>query len=366
MKYIFILGNNPELSKAEILAVLPQAKVLVESGKYIVIETDQLDCQKIMNRLGGTIKIGEVIGNSLDLDLTIKKIAENKNDGKVKFGFSWYESKPNKRIGMEIKSQLKEKGINSRLVISKKRELSSVIVKKNKCLDFLVLPEFFGVTVAVQDFENYGQIDYGRPRSDSHSGMLPPKVAKMMINLSQADPDDIIVDPFCGSGTILMALMLMGYKNIIGSDVSAKAIDDTKVNLRWLVDKYKILGIKYKIFQSDARELSKIINNKVSVVIAEPYLGPALRGQPRANEVDKINSELKKLYLASFEELKNILKKDGRIVMIFPQWNLGEERVDLNIDQAVIELGFKRLDNNTLIYKRESQKVWRKITIWQK
>ena len=35
----------------------------------------------------------------------------------------------------------------------------------------------------MQDFEQWGARDYGRPSRDAVRGMLPPKLARMMVNL---------------------------------------------------------------------------------------------------------------------------------------------------------------------------------------
>src|SRR5207247_323255 len=86
-------------------------------------------------------------------------------------------------------------------------------------------------TVALQPFEEFGQRDFGRPGFDAASGMLPPKVALMMLNLSGIPREGAMLDPFCGSGTILMEAFVQGYANITGSDISAAAAESTKKNI---------------------------------------------------------------------------------------------------------------------------------------
>ena len=60
-QFIFILGNNPELSKAEIMAVLPKAKMVATSDQFLVLENEDFEANQILEQLGGTIKIGKVI-----------------------------------------------------------------------------------------------------------------------------------------------------------------------------------------------------------------------------------------------------------------------------------------------------------------
>lgn len=366
MKYIFILGNNPELSKAEIAAVLPQAKN-IDSGKdFLIVEHAKIDCDKIIGRLGGTIKIGIVLGKNPEFGPVLGSASTIPEGKRFNFGFSFYDQRPS-NIGMQIKGKLKEQGISSRLVTSREPVLSSVIITKEKCQDFLVLPDFFGMTCAVQDFKDYSRRDFGRPASDALSGMLPPKAAKMMINLAQVETDNIILDPFCGSGTILAEALAMGYSHLIGSDLSEKAVSDSEENLSWLTKELKIKDTDWEIEKLDARQLSEKMNrDSVDAIITEPYLGKPMKGNESEELVKKIIAELKELYLQSFAEFKKILKPKGRVVIVIPEWHLHGKTHKMNLDLRLNKLGLKRLDEGNLIYKREDQKVWRNITIWEK
>lgn len=355
-KYIFILGKNPELSKAEIKAVLPQAEIISESGEFSVLENEELDCSALMDRLGGTVKIGEVLGKEINEEQIVDLAVNSPSGKRFNFGFSFYGVKQD-GIGMKIKKALKEKNISSRLVVSREKSLSSVIVTKEKCRDFLVLPGFFGLTGVVQDFKEYGLKDFGRPASDPYSGMLPPKVAKMMINLSGLE-NFTLLDPFCGSGTILMEAAFLGVKKIFGSDISEKAVSDAVKNLDWLKHEFN-LDFDYEVRQRDVKNLC--LKEKADGIVTEPYLGPAIRG---GEDILSIRNELSVLYLSAFKEFVKVLNSGGRVVIVFPEWHLNEV-VKLDIFSEIEKLGFRRLDLGDLIYHREKQKVWRQITIWE-
>lgn len=366
MKYIFILGNNPELSKAEIAAVLPQAKNIAVGKNFLIVEHTKIDCNKIINRLGGTIKIGIVLSKNLEFGPVLGCASAMPEGKRFNFGFSFYEQKPS-NIGMQIKGKLKEQGISSRLVTSREPALSSVIITKEKCHDFLVGPGFFAMTCAVQDFKDYSRRDFGRPASDALSGMLPPKAAKMMLNLAQVETSQIILDPFCGSGTILAEALAMGYKHLIGTDLSEKAISDSLENLEWLTKELKIKDADWEVEQLDARKLSEKMNGAtIDAIVSEPYLGKPMKGNENEETVKKIIAELEELYLESFAQFKKILKPDGRVVIVIPEWHLHGKTYQMNLDLRLNKLGFKRLDDGNLVYKREDQKVWRNITIWKK
>lgn len=401
MIYSFILGKNPNLSIAEITAVLSSFDIdfqVIYSGQevFLIDSAQEIDFSVFITRLGGTIKIGRIISETEDT-LDAGSLAElfGTTDKKVFFGFSFYNLttgsarfskivKSGSRLGMELKKAFKNQNeVSSRWVSSKEDTLSSVIVAKNKLLthgkelNFFIEQDkiYIGETIVVQDFEKYGERDFGRPNRDDKSGMLPPKLAQIMLNLSQVDPDDVVLDPFCGSGTVLQEAALMKYKNITGSDVSPRAIDDTKANLDWFSKHNPEQDIDANVFISDVKDISKKLDsNSVDAIVTEPYLGPP---KFKIHQIDGIIKELTTLYIAAFGEFSKILKPGGRIIMTVPAWRVGDNVKHLPVLDQVEKLGFRQIefsDNNIqknqsrsgLIYQRESQKVVREIWGWEK
>ena len=365
MRYVFILGHNPKLSIAEVLAVLPQAKVVATGNSFLIVENEKINATELINRLGGTIKIGEVIADKVDKKLMVETLKAAKKDNKLNFGLSYYEC-PKDKLGMDIKTELKKAGISCRLVVGQDKALSSVIVVKNRVEEFLILKgQYLAKTGAVQDFENYGQRDFGRPARDMKSGSMPPKLAQIMINLAQAESNGKIHDPFCGSGTVLQEALLLGYSNVSGSDVSAKAINDTKTNLEWLIRTYQLPATSYQLTQLDVHQLSQQFSG-VDAIVTEPYLGPPLRGSETPSEIAKNITELENLYVAAFEQFAEVLNKDGKVVIVFPTFMVGRDVLELQILDKIKNLGFTQLDDGKLIYSREGQRVYRNIKVFGK
>jgi tRNA G10 N-methylase Trm11 len=163
---------------------------------------------------------------------------------------------------------------------------------------------------------------------------------------------------------------MMGVKKLIGSDISGKAIADTKINLEWLKKNGQLRDGNWDLIELSATEISKkIAPASVDAIVTEPYLGP----QRGANDIPKIAAELEKLYSAALVEFKKILKSDGHIVMVFPAFAFGR-RPDLTFinpnlnGYQIIETLPANLKNSlrttgrgTLIYGRPEQKVWREI-----
>ncbi|MCX6786035.1 MAG: DNA methyltransferase [Candidatus Komeilibacteria bacterium] len=405
-KYAFILGHVPELSRQEIIRVLGYLSVgftetLADSGIFIIETEQELDITALQEKLGGTIKIAVILSQASgdNLQENIEKVIQalsSSVEKKFQFGFSLYGHvavKDFQAIGLTAKRKIlalrsskseggKEAGINARFVVSKEKALSSVIVKKEHLigngLDLVIIESngeyLLGQTLTVQDFRDYSERDYGRPQRDDKAGMLPPKLAKIMINLAQAGPDEVILDPFCGSGTILQEALLMGYKNLIGSDISAKAAEASKNNVSWLKTKYQINIEQVKVYELDVRNLShKITAESVGAIVTEPYLG-----EMQASKIRNQNlKELASFYCQSLKEFYKVLKPHGTAVMILPV--IEGQRMD--ILESVARIGFN-LDvlsdsqrpadrsfsegRGSIIYGREGQRVEREIFVFKK
>jgi len=332
MQTFFILGSHPELAKAEILSVLgSDSKILVDHPVVLIIDQVNMSLPELQNRLGGTIKIGTVLDEFQGGDaracteeiVATAKRATGKN--KLTFGLSAYDlGNPRavsrivssyRVLGGEIKNQLKDTGRPVRFVQAKGEALTSVVVETNGLCESAGEFCFFatdssiilGKTETVQDFKNWSDRDFGRPARDSHSGMLPPKLARMMINLTSAHPEtSTLLDPFCGSGTVPMEAALMGFKHVIGTDISEKAIRDSRVNTAWLYEQKFLKPVTPKeeieFHVSKAEEIQKIITNPVDVIAAETYLGPAKHGFDRAS-LDALKIELMNIYEDSLKAL---------------------------------------------------------------
>lgn len=392
MKYFFVLGTNTSLSLAELAAVLDLKKTWLISGDFLLWETEtEINPESLMKRLGGVIKIGKIIEKTVKNDKNIveilAKIVLNKqkegDGGKFNFGFSDYgKLSLNKRdLGMKLKKRLSELKISSRFVVSRERTLSSVVVEQNKLLRRgieLVFVEsqedvLIGETLAVQPFKDLSRRDYGRPARDDLSGMIPPKLAQIMLNLAQiSNLESVIVDPFCGSGTILSEAILMGYKNIFGSDLSKKAVDDTYKNISWIKELYQINDVKVKLVVKNVVNLSKFIKaDFVEAIVTEPFLGP----QRGLIDFKTVISNLESLYSEAISQFKVVLKTGGRVVMVWPFF-YGQKPINPDyggfkmVDMLPLNLKandfIKKHNRATIIYGRPGQKVYREIVVLEK
>lgn len=325
--YLSVLGREPELSIAEFLAVLQQHNITysnpVRKGEYFFINSqDDFSCAELLKQLGGTV----LLAKKYDASPTETSLADLLESlvsvGKITF--SLHTKRHATPLALSVKKELKSRGRAVRYVAPKN---TATIIHNNLDTgrgDIYIVEEVVYVTQAVQDIEGFSHRDYERPRVDTRSGMLPPKLSRIMINLAGGKQISSLHDPFCGSGTVLMEAVDLGIAQVSGSDLSEKAVDDTKENLQWLSNQPRENTPTSWVKKIDATTLSSHITaESIQAIVTEPYMGTPLRGRESLSLLQKQANELKRLYRNVLIELHTVLKTNGVVVMIFPSfyWN---------------------------------------------
>lgn len=365
MDYLALFGSQPHLSRAEWEALIPGSVASV-SGVAALIQVEQaLDPQSLIDRLGGTLKIAARQTTSLSPEHIADELLRRTPEGKVVYGLSYYGRKADRALGMQIKRLLKEQGRISRLVTSRETALSPVVVVTNKVCDIIITPQYWGVTEAVHDYHGFSRRDYDRPAVDARSGMMPIKLARMMLNLAGVNTQTRLLDPMCGSGTIITEACVIGVEQVTGSDLSDRAVTDTQSNIDWLTTEY---GRDYSVelLVSDIRQLPKRLGQSYDAIVTESYLGPALNGRETPERMMTIARDLSKLYRDIFPACAQLLVPGCRLVMTMPRWEIAGRTY--NIDSAVLpsDTSMRRIDDGSLIYHHPGQHVRRIVTIWEK
>jgi len=395
--YFIIFGSNPSLSAAEVnwALHLTDNEVVFLGEDFLIVRKHIVSPEKLVRHLGGAVKIGEVLGESLSTDAgeDIYEVLKEQtsSERKLYIGFSYYPEKEARKKqpelfkkSLSVKKKLQADGYKVRVVRSREVNLSAVVIDKNKLLtengyEFVYLSAgnktYLGKTLAVQPFADFSHRDYGRPSRDDRSGMLPPKLAQVMINLVGVDNKAQLVDPFCGSGTVLQEGLLMGYKFLNGFDVSQVAVEHTLANLQWLRREYPLISGKFRVRQVDVTHLSRELPpHSIHAIVTEPDLGnPAVNKKMAVSEV----SRLERLYEQAYREFALVLMPGAKVVMV---WPIFFDTHYLQLERAVTKIGFKKVkpfstswqnayylnQRENLEYGRPHQKVKREITIWQK
>ncbi len=329
-RYLYILGRTPELAFSELQTFLPDVTRVqpdvARSSVFIPID-----------RLGGTVKIAEVV-RSLS-------IAKNST-----FGISVYGGE---KIPRKTLEELKRTSGAARFVEPHEGPaLSTVVVAKNRIDEFILAGDIVAKTVAVQPFEEWSRRDFGRPNSDPRSGMLPPKVARMVVNIAGAGNGKTLLDPFCGMGTVMVEGALSGWR-VIGSDQSPDVVAKARENLDWA----GVTG--YTAFVSDATHVSEHLPPaSVDAIVTEPFMGKQVVSyQPSV--IRNLIRGLEKLYIGCLKDWRAVLKNHGVVVIALPQYSAGGKTyfVKKVIDMCEI-LGYTTL-TGPIEYGREHAVVKR-------
>jgi len=388
--YAFELGRKKELCLAELLSVLGE-KNLVEKNMDTAIfrlsEEQKENIQNLQNSLGGTIKIIEIFdtakGEPQIKESIQKHIEEYFRDrtGKIPFSVTILSQKfPDKILIKNLltssKKILKELGLNSRFVNQNFGNTKPSTIYKarviEKGVDINIIygekNTYIGKAVAIQDIDSYSLRDFDRPKRDAKVGMLPPKLAQVMLNLAvpEAKNKTIIYDPFCGTGVIPMEGLLMGY-DVIGSDVEERMVRYSQENCDWLIKNFRTKEKpSFRFFKHDARYLTKNeISENITAIVTEGYLGQALTKFPTEEEQEKEFRELSNLHLNWLKQVHAFTSKNLRIVMCLTGFKKGSSVTHFPRFKELATLAGYKIEN-TYSYDREDQIVIRDIVVLTK
>lgn len=381
MKTLAVLGRETLLCQAELEAICGQGNVTVRGDVAMVESSAELN----IDTLGGSIKLAEVLDvasssvGRAEIAALISRVlgsAKNAGEGKTTFGLSVYgQNKLSPRflqsIGLETKKILRQNGASVRLVQAKtglvlnaaQLKYNNLTTKGSEIILYFTPSELYvAKTYGFQDVDSYSKRDWDRPVRDSKVGMLPPKLAQIMLNLAKPRPDQPIYDPFCGNGVILQEALLMGH-SVHGSDISDDMVSASLQNLAWLKNNYSIHG-QSAIWQADATKIDSLPAN--SLIVTEGYLGTPIHEPLRHGQQESIVRPTNELYSDFLKNLRPLLKPGNRLVVSFPTWMAKGNLVHLPVIDQLGQMGYtteQYSGHNTLVYRRESQFVGREIAV---
>lgn len=374
--YLFVLGRTPKLAFAELQAFFPQITLINPNVAKLEVPEKSFSPEKFNQILGGTIKIAKVIAEAETLTpetLGANLTKTSEAGHRINFGMSSYETNfpVTLKLLSEIKQFLEKQGFSARFIAPPKTEpLSSVVVAKQAVNELILVKEagqfLIGKTVAVQPFEDWNKRDYGRPYADPRAGMLPPKVCRMAVNLALGSLPDgqVLLDPFCGMGTILAEAMLSGV-SVIGSDQNQESLDKAQKNLIWLVTNYpKLTSFQFRFFVSEATHVSEYLSgSSVDAVVTEPFMGsPNLK----IENIPNVIKGLEKLYIGCLRDWQKVLKPEGRVVIALPKYAISGKTyfVKKVIDMSA-DLGYT-VRTGPIEYSRPQAVVKREFFVFTK
>jgi tRNA G10 N-methylase Trm11 len=357
MKQFFILGRNPLLSKEEIFAYARarkiQAKEVFLEGNLLVLELNE---EIPIQELGGTIKSGKISFEGAPKDFE-KYVDKNELVPADKFSYAVYGNIDPEILKEKFKADRKKTSLKHG---RRKIELQDGEKAQNPNADFDILltsiqnKVYFGVSDQEYSYSHVKSRDMAKPiRREALA--ISPRLAKILINLSEAKPGDTLLDPFCGVGAIL-AEALVQKINVHGIDKDAQAIQGAEQNLNWLKKNFPI-STSWKIEVKDSRFAPKL---QFDAVATETPLGKVLTRKPTENEARKIIQDFEALIIPILARLKEVKKPYAKIAITFP--SIGKNRVSLT---KIAERTGLRVARGPLLESRADQNISREILVFE-
>lgn len=188
-----------------------------------------------------------------------------------------------------------------------------------------------------------------RPRKKPffHPSAMPSKMARCMVNLTRIKPEQILLDPFCGTGTSLIEATFIGCR-VVGIDAQKSMILGTKKNM--LHFNIKAEGL----LLADSR---KIPLSKVDAIVTDP---------PYGRSSSTLKSTTKQLIQEIMVSSYKLLNVGHRICIAMPIIGdkLGRNMsVSKELARFIEELGFKRVESH-LVYIHQT--LTREIIVYEK
>lgn len=390
MKSLLILGRQPALGLAELESLYGAAALTpIRPGAALL---DVPAHTVPFDRLGGSLKLTKVLTTLPSTDW--RKIEGHLGDllpallsevpeGKFRLGLSVYglHIRPNdiNATALRLKKIVKAADRSVRIVPNKATALNSAQVLHNQLTsptgcELVIVAHGAGCivaqTVAEQDIEAYARRDQERPMRDAKVGMLPPKLAQIIINMSLPPQEGVVLDPFCGTGVLLQEAYLMGL-DAIGTDIEPRMIDYSKKNIDWLFKSYRARQNKVDMHQGDATSFdwkqSFLFTPDLSVA-CETFLGKPLSSLPPRHVLDAIRGECDDIHERFLTNLAQQLTPGARLCLAVPAWRLKTGFLHLKTLDHLEKMGYTRMSfvhvrTEELVYHRPDQTVARELVV---
>lgn len=382
MKYLAVLGRQPEISLAELTALFKDVKQISYD-----LAIFSCDFTPEIAKLGGSLKLAARI------EKTPIEYLRELPDGKITLGVSDYSEHHSERAArseaLKLKQILVRHGRSVRVVENKGPVLSSATSLYNglsghnpKKVELIKVGNDWWHVVGVQDIEAYAKRDQARPARDAKVGMLPPKLAQILINLCGPLPEGArILDPFCGTGVVLQEALLMGYR-AYGTDINERMVEYTQKNLEWLT-----ADATEKSFSGRSGPLGKVLcpskdffvaigdatsfqwEQPIDAVACEGYLGRPMSLPPAEIKLKEEKQECGAIILGFLKNLSSQIKPRTPVTMAIPAWLRPDGSYSrLGIVDEITKLGYNVINKSGdgLLYARAGQVVAREIIILRK
>ena len=234
--FIRISGENEDLAEAEVRAVLETEEIgyiVLKRLPQVILFSSTPRCVEALTRKCAMAREGGPLlfickAEIEEIRHSVRNIRSNRL-GAAQDKFS-VRIKRIQGSSRGIHTECLE-GEIGRLILERRSDLK--VDLKNPRQPFLGLLAGENMIFGLKKFEvRPGDFQSRRPRDRPffHPSSMAPILARTMANLSRCREGEILLDPFCGTGGILLEAGLTG-RRVLGSDVKPKMVEGTLRNL---------------------------------------------------------------------------------------------------------------------------------------
>lgn len=321
--FFLVSGEHPTLPYAEIRAILESEDIPyneTERLPQILRLNSSASCvQKISSRSSLTrVCCLEIFRCKADKQSILKHAFDTKYDKFINSGQTFaVRIRRVQRSSPHLDIE-KIEGEVGGIILNKKRGIKVRLASPDKTFFGALTDEnfVFGLKLAEVSPKPFTK---RRPKNRPffHPSALPPKLARFMVNLARPKVDSVVLDPFCGSGSILIEAGLIGCR-VLGSDVRDLMARGGLLNMRFFG--VKALGIS-------VAEAGKLPFRRVDRIVTDP---------PYGKSTTTLGFTIKEIVSRFLSEAIDILPEGGYVSMASPR-NLGISEIGENEGFKVIE-----------------------------
>jgi len=295
-------GEHPALARAEALAVLEASgnshRVVAAEERLLAVETDA-DPRWLARRIALANTVDELFAKG-DLDEVVGAAKG------LDFGDRPFRVRVNSLKGCHNKLEIEKRVgdlVRGTVNLTEPEEEVRLIEGEQ---------HYLALRLAAVDRRAYEKRKVG-DRAFVQPISLHPRLARVLVNLSRIPDGGVLLDPFCGTGGVLLEAGILGAR-LLGGDVREDMVDGCRATL-------KEFGLAADLRATDVAAWEE----RVDAVATDPPYGRATstKGEP-----------ISSLYARAVATASRVLPPDGHLAMIVPDPSLAVATEGMELVEA--------------------------------
>jgi tRNA (guanine10-N2)-dimethyltransferase len=166
---------------------------------------------------------------------------------------------------------------------------------------------------------------------------LPPRLARAAVNLSRVRPGELVVDPFVGTGAMLLEAAMLGAR-VAGVDRDARMIQGASRNFAAFGQSPERL-----VAEDGESGAARFQDGSVDAVVTDPPYGRA--STTRGEEPDALARRVLTAWARK-------IRADGRVVVVLPAGSLSPLPSSWDLEVAIPHRVHRSLTREFRVYRR--------------